>query len=269
MGDRGVSEVVGFVLIFSLVISTVGVVYVTGFNGLEDARDAERINNGERAFDVLSDNLEDMYRDGAPSRGTEVKLADAQLTLAEPTTIQVTVEDITDDAGNPIVHEANVRPLVFSTGGPSKIVYENGAVIRVDRNGAIMQEAPPFLISEERTVLGYIVTQPAGGASVSVGGDATVLVRTVRTGQNTLVQDYDDDVRATLSINTTTARAAVWEEYVNERADWSNSDWDDGDNVPCEITDPNAGDGRSEVVCTFEPDELYLSSTGIETYLTS
>lgn len=269
MSERGVSEVIGFVLIFSLVISTVGVVYVSGFNGLEDARDAERLNNGERAFDVLSDNLADIYRDGAPSRGTEIKLADAQLTLTEPTTIQVTVEDITDADDNKVIYEANVRPLVFSTGGPSKIVYENGAVIRVDRNGAIMQEAPPFLISEERTVLSYIVLQPGSDASVSVGGDATVLVRTVRTGQNTLIQDYSGDVNTTLSIDTTTARAPVWKEYVNEQADWTGSDWDDGDNVPCEVTDPTAGDGRREVVCTFEVDELYLSSTGIETYLIS
>lgn len=264
MRDRAVSDVLGFVLVFSLVVSTLGVVYVAGFSGLEDARDTERINNAERAFDVLGDNVADIYHDGAPSRKTEIKLADAQLSLAESTTITVTVEDITDGSGNRIVYEANTRPLVFSSGDSSKIVYENGAVIRTDRGGSILRQRPPMLISEERSVIGYVVLSPASEASSSVGGDATVLVRTVRTGQSVLVQDRSD-AKVTLTIETATERAPVWERYVNERADWSGSDWDDGDSVPCETTD--LGGGRSEVTCTFEPDEFYLTSTGIETEL--
>jgi len=268
MRDRGVSEVVSFVLVFGLVVSSLGVVYVSGFSGLEDARDAERINNGERAFDVLADNVADIYNEGAPSRKTEVKLADAQLTLAEPTSFRVTVNDIEDGSGNDTVFRSETRPLVFSTNnGPSRVVYENGAIIRSDRGGAILQKAPPLLISEEQTVIGYVVMSPTSDTTTSVGGDATVLVRTVRVGQSTLVQDRDNDIEVTLTIETATARAAVWEQYVNERADWANSDWDDGDNVPCETTD--IGGGRSEVVCTFEPDEFYLTSTGIKTQLVS
>lgn len=262
MSDRAVSDVLGFVLVFSLVISTLGVVYVAGFSGLEDARDAERINNAERAFDVLGDNVADVYRDGAPSRKTEIKLTDAQLTLEEATTITVTVEDITDAGGNLIVYQAETRPLVFSAGGSSEIVYENGAVFRTDRGGSILRQRPPLLIGKERTVLGYVVLTPERGTSTSVGGDTTALVRTVRSGQSTLVQDRSD-AKVTLTIETATERAVVWERYVNERADWSGSDWDDGDNVPCETTD--LGGGRSEVTCTFEPDEFYLTSTGIET----
>ena len=266
MRDRAVSDVLGFVLVFSLVVSTLGVVYVAGFGGLEDARDAERINNAERAFDVLGDNVADIYHDGVPSRKTEIKLADAQLALEAPTMITVTVEDITDGSGNRIVYEASTRPLVFSSGGSSEIVYENGAVIRTDRGGSILRQRPPMLIREDRTVVGYVVLSPAGGASTSVGGDATVLVRTVRSGQSVLVRDQSDP-KVTLTIETASERAAVWERYVNERADWSGSDWDDSDNVPCETTDPDPGDGRRTVTCTFQPEQFYLTSTGIRTEL--
>jgi hypothetical protein len=265
MSERGVSEVISFALVFSLVVTTVGVVYVSGFTGLEDTRDAERVNNAERAFDVLADNMADIYSQGVPSRKTEVKLADSQLSLDEPTMLTVTVEDVTDADGYKIVYEAETRPLVFSTDGPTQIVYEAGAVIRTDRQGGRLLSEPPLLITEESTVIQYVVLTSSSGRQ-SLGGSSTVLVRGVRTGRNVLVSD-DSQSKVTLTIETTTKRALIWEEYINERADWSGSDWKDGDNVPCETAD--LGDGRSEVTCTFQPDSFYLSSIGIRTELSS
>lgn len=263
MGERAVSEVIGFVLVFSLVVSTLGIVYVSGFSGLQDAREAERFNNAERAFDVLADNVADIYYEGAPSRKTEIKLADAQLTFEEATTFTVTVEDIEDAGGNDIVYEANTRPIVFSAGGSSELVYENGAIIRSDPGGSVLQRAPPMVIRQERMVVGYLIVAQSRGSPISVGGSSTVLVRMVRTGQSALVQDQSD-AKVTLSIETATERATVWERYLNERADWSGADWSDADPAtpPCETTD--LGGGRSEVTCTIEPGEFYLTSTGLD-----
>lgn len=269
--DRGVSEVVGFVLVFALVALVVGVVSVAGFGGLTDVRNAERVDNAERAFDVLADNLADVYRDGAPSRETEIKLADATLSLGEPTTMRATVEDVhvDDNSTKPlVVYESTTRPLVFSTDTGPTIVYEGGAVIRTERHGAVLLREPPFLLAKERTVVPYVVLSSAGGTQ-SIGGDATVLVRGVKTGQAVLLDDRDADVKVTLTVRTATARTPVWEQYVNEQADWSGADWSDADpdTPPCETTD--LGGGRSEVVCTFEPDEFYLTSTGIQVHLVS
>lgn len=269
--DRGVSDVLGFVLVFALVALVVGVASVVGFGGLQDVRNAERVDNAERAFDVLADNLADIHRDGAPSRQTEIKLADASLSLGEPTTMRVTVQDIHVD-GDPnkprIIYEATTRPLVFSADTGARIVYEGGAVIRTDRQGAVLLHDPPFLLTRERTVIPYVVLSSAGGTG-SIGGQATVLVRGVTTGQALLVEDRDADVKVNLTIRTATARAPVWASYVNERADWSGADWSDNDAAtpPCETTD--LGDGRSEVVCTVEPDAFYLTSTGIKIHLVS
>ena len=61
--DRAVSDVLGYVLIFSLITSSVGVVYVAGYGSLDSLRNAERFNNAERAFDVLDSNLEEFGDD--------------------------------------------------------------------------------------------------------------------------------------------------------------------------------------------------------------
>ena len=86
---RGVSETVGFVLVFSLVLLTVGTVLTVGYAGLQDARDAERVNNAERAFDVLANNIEDITARGAPSRGTEIRLAEASIGPGAPVTMNI------------------------------------------------------------------------------------------------------------------------------------------------------------------------------------
>jgi hypothetical protein len=263
--DRGVTEVLGFVLVFALVLSTVSLVFVTGIGGVEDARDAERVNNAERAFDVLEDNFGDVYRRGAPSRKTEIKLADASLALTEPTSFSVTVNDVEDASGNDLVFGATSRPIVFTAEARpgTKVVYEAGAVLRSDRGAAIMLDDPPFALSEERTVLQYVALSGEAG---SIGGSSTVLVRGDRTGRSVLVEDTDNDVEVTLTIETTDTRAPVWRAYVNEQVTWSGADWQDGDATPCDTTNSLAGD-RTEIVCTFEPDSFYLTSTGIETEL--
>lgn len=77
MNDRGVSDTLGFVFVFAIILSTVAVVTTIGMAGLQDTRDVERVNNAERAFDILGDNMEDIADRGAPSRATEVKVEEA------------------------------------------------------------------------------------------------------------------------------------------------------------------------------------------------
>jgi len=48
--DRGVTELVSYVLIFSLVIATIGTVTVLGMSTLMDRQQAEQLNNVERSF---------------------------------------------------------------------------------------------------------------------------------------------------------------------------------------------------------------------------
>ena len=60
MRDRAVSDVVSYILVFALIISTVGIVSVSGISGLQDSRDGERVENAQRGFDLLADDVEDI-----------------------------------------------------------------------------------------------------------------------------------------------------------------------------------------------------------------
>lgn len=261
--DRGVSEVVGFVLVFSLITMSVGVVYVAGFEGLTAARDAERVNNAERAFDVMAHNVEDIDRTGAPGRSTEVKLADAQLSFGEETTVEWCWDgdgddDLSDDCGptSPSTTETEtLRPIVFEADG-TQLVYENGAVVRAQGGGAVVRRDPGMVFRESgstRTVVLPTIAMNQRGTT-SLGGDSTVLVRTqLQTGQGARswlaprpgsVTDPDDGDLITFryTIDTAPERAVAWERYLDESIpDAWGSD-------ACSVTDPAAG----VVKCTFE-----------------
>jgi hypothetical protein len=262
---RAVSDVVGFILVFSLITTTVGVVYVVGFQGLTDARDAERVNNAERAFDVMAHNVEDIHRDGAPGRSTEVKLADAQLSFGEETTVEWCWDadddgSLTDDCGTPSsTNTETLRPVVFEADG-AEVVYENGAVIRAQGDGAVVRREPGMLFRDAgstRTVVLPTVAMTQDGTR-SVGGDTTVLVRTQlqagQGGRSLLAPTPTTADSFRFTIDTAPNRAEAWERYLDDEIpDSWNAD-------ACTVTDPADG----VVECEFEADRTLFPVVRID-----
>lgn len=230
MADRGVSETIGFVLIFALIVTTLGIVYTTGMAGLTDARDVERVNNAERAFDVLADNIETITQRNAPSRATEVKLADARLGVERTERIQVSVGDEEIDTAS--------GTLVYDSGTGSEVVYGGGAVVRGDQTGDVMVRHPSFVIDDDRMVLQLI--ELYGVETTAVSGDRTVLVRAERTGE---LHYSNAAVDEEVEISVKTEYTNAWEAYLESVGG------------SCDVDET--------VICSFEPDELYVTRIDI------
>lgn len=241
--DRAVSEVVGFILVFSLILSTITFVYVGGFSGLQDARDHEQLANAERAFDVLSTNLESIASDEAPSRATEIKLSDAQLSVGDRRTVS-TFNNSTDVQTSRINRS---RAIVYSAQSNSRVVYEHGAIIRVDGDSSVMIDEPDFVIGDERTVIRHVELV---GDSQGVGGDTTALVRARKTSSDVLyANDPASDV--TLQFNTTAARAPAWHRYLQSE-------------IPGDTgCDTILNGDVAAVKCTYSTDSLYVATVRI------
>ena len=249
MADRGVSEVVGFVLIFSLITLSVGAVYAVGFTGLQDARDAEQLNNVERAFDVLDDNMADIVENDAPNRATEFRLYEADMTVGEPTRITVNID------GSPDSYSVAAYPLVYQAqGSPTSFRYVGGAVIREDRNGAIFLNEPSFLLRESggtRTaVIPLIETRSQG--SQAVGGTGTVLIRANRVLAETLTARTGSNTDIELTVESTPTRAPLWAAYLNNKI---------GDAYGIQ---PCTASGDTVTCDAFTVQRLYVTATRID-----
>lgn len=255
----GATEILGFVLIFSLVASTTGLVYVYGFGGLQGARDATALNNAERAMDVFADNVHDIHNRGVPNRATEIKLYGASIGLDEPTTWRV---NVTAD-GTTSSYSSDIEPLVYAA-GDTELVYANGALLRTERGGAVMMREPSFVFrrvgDENVTVVPFVETRSP--TEQHVAGDTTVLVRTDLAISETVVEtagNYTDgDLRVNLTVETTPTRAVVWERYLDAGiADaYGVSDPD----APCE----RVGADSATVACEFDAQRVYVGISRID-----
>ena len=253
---RGVSEIVGFILVFSLVVGTISLVYASGISGLDDTRDAERITNAERAFDVLANNFQQMGRGEAPNRATEIKLAEAQLSTSTGREVKISADGVDPAVARPVT-------IRYNPGTDTSIVYENGAVIRVDNGNAVMLSEPDFLFDGGNVVVRYIEPQ---GSSQSIGGTSTaVLVRAERTSSDVLV-NRESSTGIEIKMQTHEDRAGVWEEYYEEQIAAADSSWS-GD---CDDRDSSVGGSdTTQIKCdSFGADKLAVSKVQIEVELT-
>ena len=245
MNDRGVSEALGFVLVFALVTATIGVVYGTGITSLNDVQQTEKVNNVERAFDVLADNLEDLHRSGTPSRATEVKLAGGSLGTGEPVQVEVDAVEIGTPSKN-ASYSVSFEPIVYEDDDGTSILYSGGTVIRSNGDGAIMLSEPGWVVRSNRSVIPLFNIYGEGG---NIGGDGAVLIvaqRTSRSLQAPFVASPGDKARVNLTV--TSPRVVVWKRYFEERG--------------FDPVDENVD--HSNVTYQFETETLYVTKTGVK-----
>lgn len=244
VSDRAVSEVVGFILVFSLVLGTITVVYVGGFAELEDTRIHEQNTNAERAFDVLADNFEEIGRDKAPSRATEIKLSGSGVRVADNRNRRSQI------TANGSRAAAQSRPIVYESGEGTRIVYESGAVFRQEREGAVMIREPDFVFDEHRTVVRYI---EARGGEQSISGSKTVLVRAERTHSRLLLSEMNaTGVDVEFNVTTDGGRAESWQRYLEGELEGLNRD--------CEQI-PDTDSDAVVVSCAFETESIHVART--------
>ena len=244
MNDRGVSEALGFVLVFALITGTVGIVYATGISGLQDAQEAEKLNNVGRAFDVLADNVEDLYSTGAPSRATEVKLAGGSIGTAEPMTVEIRAENSSDPLHNE-TYIVVAEPIIYRDGSGTSILYVQGAVLRSEAGGAAMLSEPDWIAGRKRAALPLITTYGDGG---EIAGSGTALVVTEgRTHSLDPPFSVNGSSTAVVNVTVTSPRVDAWKQYFIDRG-----------------YDPvDASVDHGNVTYQFETETLYVPKTGV------
>lgn len=227
--DRSVSEVLGYVIIFGLVITSIGFVVAGGIPALEDVRETERAANAQRAFDVVADNMAAIYERNNPSRATEIDLGDSEIYYASNVTIAVTVDD-----GTPVTHEYEFKPVKLDVNDDTSLVYAAGAVFRNQTDGGLMLREPPFLFTETRVHTPIIQTTAPELASAS---GTTILLRGKSAKRQVLTADTSGSYD-TVTIEITSPRYELWHDYFEEISVLSCTVDDATTSVSCDLDDP-------------------------------
>jgi len=139
--SRGVSDLVAFVLTFSIIITAVGVVSIGGLGSLEDYRDGARAESAEVAMVGFDSSMEDIRVDGVPQRSHQLQLNGDQLERHH-SVIEITITGT--PAPEPRTLTVDVGAFVRQTGRDTEIVYESGTVYRSQDRGQTVVSKPPL-----------------------------------------------------------------------------------------------------------------------------
>ncbi|MFB6087731.1 MAG: hypothetical protein ABEJ85_04355 [Haloarculaceae archaeon] len=225
--ERAQSETLGFVLIFSLVVTIIGITFATGFGGLHEVRNAEQVNNAQRAFDVLADNIGDLVHRTAPSRATEIKLSGASIGMADPIEVNVSVGGFD--------RSYEIHPIEYDADTGAELFYSAGAVIRQRGGSGLVVSESVLLLDANRTMIPIVQTRP--GEESGIAGSGSVLVRTEVASRE--IHNITDTDGTTVWFNVTTPRAGTWRDHLTDKDDVT-CEPISGETVSCQVTTDHA-----------------------------
>lgn len=196
--DRAVTEVLAFVLVFSIVIGSVTLLYMTGFTAMTTVQEGEQTRNAERAMSALSNNINDVLRhDGVEERNGELQLRDGKIGVDEDGT------ELTVEVGGPVgtVYDDAIGSLTYEHSS-TKLAYEGGAVFRDEGSGNVAVTDPKMRCDQNDVAIVSILViegsertvQSSGSAELEAVKQSTTVVTRTDLGENVTVtvdSDYE------------------------------------------------------------------------------
>lgn len=155
--EKGVSEAIGFILIFSLVMIGIGLITLYGYPMLLEQQSNANIKNMERDMIVLQNDIKSLVYKNVPYKETSLQVSGGVLAVYNysniPARFLVTLENsdnnnAVSDAGFDENYCGQFR--YESDAGEAIIALENGAVLtRMEfQNGSAMLSEPRWFIDE-------------------------------------------------------------------------------------------------------------------------
>lgn len=213
-GDRAVSNTLGFVIIFSIVLFSLALVSTAGLSGLQDTRDATMSRNAELSMLDVASAIEDVHRKGETRRTAGMRLGRGRLQPGDQVTINVS---ITETGGGPVPGSPwsiPIDPIVYQL-EKTMISYEGTAVVREQAEGASSVREPAMIFNDDGAIVPLVATDaPENPTAI---GSSTAQVRLRRSGANVYVIDETNPVNVTIGVNTTDHRADVWHDVLSEK----------------------------------------------------
>ena len=206
--SRGVSEVVGYLLVFSIVVTIVSVIYASGMPMVERTKENSALQSMETVFITLQSNIKKVALAQSPVRTMKLNLIKGSISANKTAgTITITVDgnDISIQFGN-----------IEYTLGARKMIYELGAVIESTPGGSIIVSDPPiFFTNSSGKAHVFISVINASGTFSAGGGIAEMQIGPYNVSRDTHVY-YNSSPVTSLNISVTSQYQDAWDRYLNK-----------------------------------------------------
>jgi len=184
--ERGISDLVAFVLMFAIIIAGVGVVSLGAFDNLAEFSDREQIESGERGLSAAAAALDNLHRQNDTRRTFSLALGGGSVYLNE-SRIRLAV---TGSSGFDETYLVNATEHRFDRSPEDvTVAYEGGAVFRSPGFGA---RYGPSIECSDDTAIVSLVRLEADNFAISKGYDSTVTLNPRGLPGESPVADLDE-----------------------------------------------------------------------------
>jgi hypothetical protein len=235
--DRALSDLVGFILAFAVILSGVAIVSTIGTDILEDIKGNQQANNAQQAFGLMAENFDEIENGRAPTRTSEINLHSGRLRATNSSNFTVRIERPSDPDIVRTVFTEQIR-LRPDPGSNSVVVYENGASIRGKNSTTtgIVENRPTLTCQNEAAIVSLVRIDAPTNRQL---GEGTVRISGTRTNSGTLYpfnrtgDNSSTHVRnANLTVDSSFEDA--WYKHLTVDGNWTRYD---DDTVSCQQVD--------------------------------
>lgn len=227
---RAVSDAVAFVLVFSMILVSVGLVYTFGMDSIGSMQTGEQLKNGERTFMTIERNFDDVRRREAPARSAEINLNGGTIQVREGSSIWVSV----DVAGGGYFNRTLDTNALSYGYQNTHIEYESGTVFRRSEDASVMLTDPALrcVDGDDDGVADYAVVSVVELATpdTAISGSGVVTITGERTSSNLVFPKNRSDVGVDVTVSFAGPNAEGWNRHMDAADDWASTP---GGNYTC------------------------------------
>ncbi len=165
--DSAVSEVVGYTLVFGIVVLAIGLIYVTGIPALQSTKDATQFKSIEQGFMILNTDLSKVALDQSPVRTTKLGTAEGGMLASDPAACNISLKIF--ESGNEQFNDTIELGRIEFVSGVGSISCENGAVITRYGSGSFMTIKPRMFKSNQDPIMFSLIKVNDSSRSASGG----------------------------------------------------------------------------------------------------
>lgn len=216
INNKGVSETVGFIIIFGIVITGISLVTLLGYPALLNQQQEANIRNMEKNFIVLQVNANNLAYKNLPYQETVIQVTDGTLTLLDANSEYRKKFTIADEGGIIIDNFIPGELRYLASNNNIIIGFQNGAIVKWQVGGSTMLGKPRWYYDSVTQSLVINLIQLRSDSPSSFSGIGTVTMEMTSPGSPT-IKNYDPPQDITITYSDTEGDyIRAWRNYFNE-----------------------------------------------------
>lgn len=205
--DAAVSETVGFILMFSIVILSMSMIYIMGYPILQNHIESSVFENAQQSFIVLQSDMKRVAFEQVPVKTMKIKLHSSTLSIDNHSSVLIHYNDGTSHSYNYPTGE------IEFTKDNKVLTYENGGIwMKQPSSEFMMVSEPPIYTGKvnnnNMTTIGVVSVN--GRRSTGGNGIASI------TMQHNVSDLITPSVPVNVTIQINSEYASQWARYLDE-----------------------------------------------------